>query len=73
MIGFDWNGAASEFDYNIAKLRTLDVGIYLSDYLIFLNENCRINYNDITLVGHSLGAHAAGIGMKYEKKIINCY
>jgi len=36
------------------------VGVRVAEFLNFLRENKQIQFNDITIVGHSLGAHIAG-------------
>ncbi|KAF8786161.1 phospholipase A1 member A-like [Argiope bruennichi] len=47
--------------YFLACLNTVAVGRDLADFIHFLQNNTGIEAKDIHLIGHSLGAHVAGI------------
>lgn len=48
-------------EYSIAARNTPFVGYQLAMFLYTLNNHVGINYANMTLIGHSMGAHIAGI------------
>ncbi|XP_055537284.1 phospholipase A1 member A-like [Wyeomyia smithii] len=64
----DWGNLAI-YSYAIAANNTVRVGVYLAQFLAYLNKQ-GISLSQITLVGHSMGAHVSGIaGMNLGGKI----
>ncbi|CAO1425040.1 unnamed protein product [Diamesa serratosioi] len=64
----DWSVGAQVFDYNEAVENAFKVGKYLAKFLdIFVDKN-GLDYNTLTIIGHSLGAHIAGFIGKNVKK-----
>lgn len=60
VCGVDWARLAI-YEYRIAARQNVyEVGWYLAIFILFL-EDLGVNLNDVTLVGHSLGAQIAGI------------
>ncbi|MEH1969628.1 hypothetical protein [Nostoc sp.] len=57
IILLDWEGGASSLWYPTSATRTRDVGNQLATYLI--NNGVDPTYTN--LIGHSLGAHIAGL------------
>ncbi|GLH00072.1 Phospholipase A1 VesT1.02 [Gryllus bimaculatus] len=60
VVMVDWSGTAASL-YNIAKARTVSVGEYLAKAIKYLQSSRGLNLNDVYIIGHSLGAHIAGI------------
>jgi pimeloyl-ACP methyl ester carboxylesterase len=54
----DWSMLA-RVDYAQAASRTQKVGQHLAKFIELLRDN-GISFNDVTIVGHSMGAHIAG-------------
>lgn len=63
VIVVDWKRLAS-YIYFDAVNNTVPVGTYIGQFLEFLEENF-INLSTVHLIGHSLGAHIAGIAGAY--------
>uniref|UniRef100_A0A336LRM9 CSON012861 protein n=1 Tax=Culicoides sonorensis TaxID=179676 RepID=A0A336LRM9_CULSO len=60
VCGVDW-GRLATYEYGIAARENVyEVGWYLAIFILYL-EDLGIDLNDITLVGHSLGAQISGI------------
>lgn len=60
VCGVDWARLAV-YEYRIAaQENVLEVGWYLAIFILFL-EDLGVDLNNVSLVGHSLGAHVAGI------------
>lgn len=52
------------------EIRVSQVGEYVAAFIEFLGSETELSYNDIHILGHSLGAHVAGyIGNYVQKKI----
>lgn len=60
VIVVDWSEGSNNLLYNIPVRRTKDVGKVLAKFLDqLLAANTRM-WNELTVIGHSLGAHVAG-------------
>lgn len=59
VIVVDWNRLANSL-YNVAVRGVPDVGNHLGRFLIWLFNNAGGNWNQLHLVGFSLGAHIVG-------------
>lgn len=64
VCGVDWH-KLSQTPYKIAaELNTKIVGRYMTEFIQMLIEN-GVDANDISIAGHSLGAHIAGFAGQY--------
>lgn len=61
VIVVDWMIAAGG---NLPENRVREVGEFVGDYINFLQENGLTTLRRISLIGHHLGAHVAGIAGK---------
>lgn len=69
VIVVDWS-KYSHLSYPKARKRVIDVAKVIAKFVDKLCVNLKINPNKIHIVGHSLGAHVAGIaGLKTARKI----
>lgn len=59
VIVVDWSSLASA-NYFTAVSGVPDVGWHLGNFLVWLRNNFNLNWNNIHVVGHSLGAHIVG-------------
>ncbi|KAG4068150.1 hypothetical protein HA402_001575 [Bradysia odoriphaga] len=60
VIAVDWASVASNFYYFQPATQTRDVGRYVSELIYYLVTDRGTDINKIHIIGHSLGAHAAG-------------
>ncbi|KAH8420932.1 hypothetical protein KR222_010480, partial [Zaprionus bogoriensis] len=60
----DW-GRGAIADYITASYRVKPVGQVLAKFLDFLHEEAGMRYEDLQLVGFSMGAHVAGLAAKH--------
>lgn len=63
VIGVDWS-RPSLSEYTISSRNTKTAGRELGDFIIKLNKNMGIPFEQIHILGHSLGAHLAGFAGK---------
>lgn len=56
----DWRGPANSA-YPIAKEYAILVGKYVAKVIKYLEQNRGLNLRELNIIGHSLGAHAAGV------------
>lgn len=71
VIVVDWGAGAQTINYISARNRAIEVGPTVATFIDFLDLNGFINFNRLNVVGHSLGAHIAGIvGKKVKRGII---
>ena len=61
IIVVDWGLGAQTINYISARNRVNEVGPFVASFIDFMSVNGLINFNILNLVGHSLGAHIAGI------------
>lgn len=64
-IGVNWQKGSTTMNYFAARGRVGAVGEHLANFINFLVDKHKLNIKSITLIGHSLGAHVAGIGEFY--------
>lgn len=62
VITVDWNAYASK-DYITARTKVVAVGSYIGLMIDYL-ENIGMSLDDLIVVGHSLGAHIAGVASR---------
>lgn len=60
----DWSRGAGTINYISARNRVFEVGPLLAQLLDFLHENGVLNFSQLIVTGHSLGAHISGIAGK---------
>ncbi|KAJ8964328.1 hypothetical protein NQ314_004998 [Rhamnusium bicolor] len=60
VIGMDWS-VLCEFEYLSAMRGVRTAGHYLAEFVNWL-EQMGVPLNSIHIIGHSMGAHVAGIG-----------
>lgn len=63
VIVVDWSAGSSNFFYNIAAGRTKGVAHTVAPFLDQLLDDDAKMWEQLTVVGHSLGAHIAGYGL----------
>ncbi|XP_030022464.2 lipase member H-A [Manduca sexta] len=61
VIVVDWSRLASNINYNTAAAGVPSVGQFLGNFLVWLFNNGGGNWNQLHLVGFSLGAHVVGV------------
>lgn len=64
ILKVDWGKGATTMCYNHARKRTEDVGKAIAMFLDFVIGDNANKWDQLTLVGHSLGAHIAGYAGK---------
>ena len=67
----DWTAGSNTVNYLMARSRVTAVGKVISRFINFLNLNTGVSWNSIYLIGHSLGAHIAGITGRQQKSRLN--
>jgi pimeloyl-ACP methyl ester carboxylesterase len=68
-IVVDWSDGTTSLSYLEARDRIYDVGPYVARFINFLYANKLIaSYKDVNIIGHSLGAHVAGIAGKNTRE-----
>lgn len=63
VIAIDWSNIAGE-GYMTAAGSVAIVGSYVAEFIDFLEEEGNMDLSTIKIIGHSLGAHVAGIAAR---------
>lgn len=64
-ISINWEkGITSWIDVDATKMRIEQVGGYILDFIEKMSEQKLINLSNVEMIGHCVGAHIAGWGMK---------
>lgn len=63
VISVDWSLGAKD-NYLFVRMNVPSVGAVVASFIDFLHENARLRLSDVTIIGHSLGAHVAGTAGK---------
>ncbi|EDS41786.1 pancreatic triacylglycerol lipase [Culex quinquefasciatus] len=71
VINVDWGAGAQTINYITARNRVASVGDIMSRMVDTLVSATGISRNSINLVGHSLGAHAAGVAGRMQNGQLN--
>lgn len=61
IIVVDWGAGAQTINYISARNRVNEVAPVVANFIDFLNLNGFISFDRLNVIGHSLGAHVAGI------------
>jgi pancreatic triacylglycerol lipase len=61
VITVDWGAGANTANYITARNRVNEVGPVVASFIDFLNLSGGMSFNALSVIGHSLGGHAAGI------------
>lgn len=59
----NWLKGAETMLYNVARGRVKMVADRVAKFMEFLVESAGMEYSSLNVIGHSLGAHIAGIGL----------
>ncbi|XP_055920277.1 phospholipase A1-like [Eupeodes corollae] len=63
-IAIDWSVYSSTLNYVSAKEGCPKAGKDIATFLDWMHETSNLNFDSVTLIGHSLGAHVAGFAAK---------
>lgn len=69
IIVVDWSVGADTQNYIAARNRVNEVGPLVSRFIDFLSNGTNASFSDLTIIGHSLGAHIAGIAGKHTVNV----
>ncbi|XP_055386432.1 phospholipase A1-like [Condylostylus longicornis] len=61
VIIVDWGTIANTINYVKARYSVPSVALQVADFIDFLHREGKMNFSDLIVIGHSLGAHVAGI------------
>jgi pimeloyl-ACP methyl ester carboxylesterase len=68
----DWGAGANSIDYISSVRRVPGTGRVIAKLVDFLSKNFNLNFEKVSMVGHSLGAHIVGFaGKQLQKRKIN--
>ncbi|XP_055386255.1 phospholipase A1-like [Condylostylus longicornis] len=68
VIVLDWSSCSKTINYFAARCCVDNVGKQLAKLIDILNEKHKLKFQQIKLIGHSLGAHVAGFAGKNIKR-----
>lgn len=61
-IAVNWQKGSDVYNYLFARRHVEEVAEHVARFIDFMNEMAWMRFSDLTIVGHSLGAHISGIG-----------
>lgn len=61
-IAVNWQKGADVYNYLYARRHVKEVAEHVARFVDFMNEKAWMRVKDLTILGHSLGSHIAGIG-----------
>lgn len=61
-IAVNWQKGSDVYNYMTARGRVNGVAEQLAKFVDFMSKKAWLRIKSLTIVGHSLGAHVAGIG-----------
>lgn len=62
-IAVNWQKGSDVYNYFTARGRVKEIAEYVAKFVDFMSKNAWLSLKSLTIVGHSLGAHIAGISM----------
>lgn len=62
LIGVNWRNGSSTWNYLLARQRVRLVAAHVAQFIDFMHEKAWLSIKDLTIIGHSLGAHISGLG-----------
>jgi len=68
VIVVDWSKGANTLNYNEARNRIDSIAATVAEFIEILSQDVGQKVGAIQLIGHSLGAHTAGLTAKYVQK-----
>lgn len=72
VISVDWSRGAG-VGYVLARMSVNSIGAVVAAFVDSLRDNAGLRLSDLTVIGHSLGAHVAGItGKRITNGTIEC-
>lgn len=71
VITVDWSGPAGNVYYPASAGFTKRLGRHVAEIIDNLAETKGARYNDIHIIGHSLGAHASGVAGHFTKQKVS--
>lgn len=64
VIAVNWRNGSSTWNYWSARQRVRPVAAHVAQFIDFMHKKGYFNIKDLTIIGHSLGAHISGIGKR---------
>lgn len=64
-IAVNWQKGSDTVNYFVARSRVTMLAEYIAKFIDFMVESANLELKDLTVIGHSLGAHVSGIGKKF--------
>ncbi|XP_017891597.1 pancreatic lipase-related protein 2 [Ceratina calcarata] len=65
VIVVDWGKIARDLVYSTVVFDVPYVAKHVAAFIDFLRTNANLRYSNLKIIGHSLGAHVAGLAAKY--------
>lgn len=69
-IAVNWQKGSDIYNYMTARGRVKTIADHVARFVDFMSKQAWLNIKKLTIIGHSLGAHVAGIGKFYYFQII---
>lgn len=67
----DWSKGAKTIIYELAHSRVKPTGEAVGSFIEYLHDNAKLKYEDVTIIGFSLGAHVAGFAGTFLNSQVN--
>lgn len=64
-IAVNWRKGSNTYSYFHARNRVNLVAQHVAEFIDFMSKKAELSIKSLTIIGHSLGAHIAGIGKFY--------
>jgi pancreatic triacylglycerol lipase len=71
VIVVNWAAGAGTANYVTARNRVDDLGNFVGRYINWLNAQTGLSYNNVYVIGHSLGGHGAGVTGKHTNQLVH--
>lgn len=66
LIAVNWRKGSNTYSYFHARNRVDAVAQHVAEFIDFMSKHAWLSIKTLTIIGHSLGAHVAGIGEFYS-------